>query len=162
MPRWLRFTLLGAVALFVLIQLVPRRVSNPPVKAEPPWDTPRTRQLAVAACFDCHSNQTRLAWFEHVAPVSWWIAGHVDEGRDKLNFSEFDPSRHNSGQRIAHEISEGTMPPAYYTWFGLHGNAKLSTADLDALVHGLETTYGPAVGVTERGRRPGGSVITTV
>ena len=150
MPRWLRLTLIGIVALFVLIQLVPKRVSNPSVKAEPPWDSPRTRQLAVTACFNCHSNQTHVAWFERVAPLSWWIAHHVDEGRHELNFSEFDPNHHRSGQKIAHEIVEGSMPPASYTWFGMHGNAKLSAADLEALEKGLQTTYGPAVGVSER------------
>ena len=152
MPRWLRFTLLGAVGLFVVIQLVPKRVTNPPVRAEPPWDTPRTRQLAVAACFDCHSNQTHVLWFERVAPLSWWIDRHVEKGRRTLNFSEYDPNRHRSGQRIAHSIDEGSMPPHYYTWLGLHGAAKLSVADADALVKGLEATFGAAVGVPERGR----------
>ena len=150
MPRWLRFTLIGAVALFVLIQLVPKRVTNPSARVEPPWDSPRTRQLAVTACFNCHSNQTHIAWFERVAPLSWWIANHVEEGRDTLNFSEFDPNHHRSGQKIAHEVEEGSMPPGYYNWFGMHGEAKLSAADRDALVKGLTATYGPAVGVTER------------
>ena len=150
MPRWLKFTILGAVVLFGLIQLVPKRVTNPPVRAEPNWDSPRTRQLAVAACFDCHSNQTRVLWFERVAPVSWWIDRHVKGGRRTLNFSEYDPNHHRSGQRIAHEVEEGSMPPAYYTWFGLHGSSKLSAADRAALVQGLQATFGPAVGVSER------------
>jgi hypothetical protein len=146
---------IAAVALFVAIQLVPKRVSNHAVKAEPPWDSPDTRRLAVAACFNCHSNSSRVAWFEHIAPLSWWIAKHVDEGRHALNFSEYDPNHHRSGQKVGHEVQEGTMPPSYYTWFRQHGEAKLSPADRDALIKGLTATLGPAVGVRE-GHGPGG------
>ena len=55
--------------LFGLIQLVPYRVDNPAVAQEPPWDSPRTRQLAVAACFDCHSNETDTYFWEDIAPA---------------------------------------------------------------------------------------------
>jgi hypothetical protein len=43
------------------------------------------------------------------------------------------------------------MPPTYYTWFGLHSNAKLSAADKAALVKGLQNSIGPAVGVPDLG-----------
>ncbi|MDQ1568397.1 MAG: hypothetical protein QOF96_3277 [Actinomycetota bacterium] len=155
MPKAARLGLIVVVVVVVALQLVPKRVSNPAVRAEPPWDKPATRQLAVSACFNCHSNRSHLAWFEHIAPLSWWIAGHVDEGRGKLNFSEYDPNRHGSGGRIAREVQNGSMPPGYYTWFWQHGEAKLSPADKDALITGLTATFGPAVGVRE-GRGPGG------
>ena len=59
----------GLVVLgFGLIQLVPYRVDNPPVKQEPAWDSPQTRKLAVAACYDCHSNETDTYWWEDIAP----------------------------------------------------------------------------------------------
>ena len=49
------------VAMFAVMQLVPygRAHTNPPVIAEPAWDSPRTRELAARACFDCHSNETK-------------------------------------------------------------------------------------------------------
>jgi hypothetical protein len=54
---------LAAVALgpLLAIQLVPfgRTPTNPPVTAEPAWPSPSVRALAVRACFDCHSNETR-------------------------------------------------------------------------------------------------------
>jgi hypothetical protein len=58
--RAILFVLLAAIVLFGLIQLVPygRNHTDPPVVQEPNWDSPQTRQLAVRACFDCHSNQT--------------------------------------------------------------------------------------------------------
>jgi hypothetical protein len=151
-PRAARWGLIAVVVVFVGLQLVPKRVSNPAMRAEPHWDNPATRQLAVPACFNCHSNRTHLAWFERIAPLSWWIAGHVDEGRGKLNFSEYDPNHHGSGGRIAREVQQGAMPPGYYTWFWQHGEAKLSDTDRAALIKGLTDTFGPAVGVVERGR----------
>src|SRR6478752_7651533 len=134
--------LVGAiVVVFVGIQFVPYRVTNPPVHQEPPWDSARTRQLAVAACFDCHSNQTRSYWYEKIAPVSWWIKNHVDEGRRRLNFDEWRPGR--GGGRAARTVSRGSMPPSYYTWLGLHSNAKLTAAEKQELARGLEATLGP-------------------
>ena len=56
--KTLKIALIASVALFAFLQLVPygRDHSNPPVIQEPSWDQPATRQLAVRACFDCHSN----------------------------------------------------------------------------------------------------------
>ena len=144
---------LGVVAILLLIQLVPGRVTNPPVKAEPPWDSARTRQLAVAACYNCHSNESKSYWYEHVAPISWWIKGHVTEGRDSFNFSEYDPNRHRSGTSIARTVSGGSMPPGYYTWLWRHPEAKLSAAEKQELIDGLVKTYGAATG---RGGASGG------
>jgi hypothetical protein len=146
--------LLGVVVVFGLIQLIPNRVTNPRPRNEPPWDSPRTRQLAVAACFDCHSNQTRRVWYEQIAPVAWWIKGHVDDGRAKLNFDEWQPGE--GGRRAAQTVIDGSMPPGYYTWLGLHPNAKLTTAQRQQLAQGLQATLGPGGGPGPgRGRRGG-------
>ena len=66
------------------MQLIPYRVTNPATVQEPTWDSAQTRQLAEAACFDCHSNETRTYWFEKIAPLSYWITNHVKEGRGAL------------------------------------------------------------------------------
>jgi Haem-binding domain len=69
------------------------------------------------ACGDCHSNQTSLPWYGHVAPISWWIKSHVCEGREELNFSEW--TRYSARQRrdelesICGVISNGRMPPRH-------------------------------------------------
>src|SRR5262245_2473009 len=86
--RWWLTLLVAVVVAFGLIQLVPYRVTNSSTRNEPTWDSPQTRALAVAACYDCHSNQSHPYGFERVAPLSWWIANHVKEGRGALNFSE--------------------------------------------------------------------------
>ena len=134
--------LLGGAGLFVLffvaIQFVPYRVTNPPVQQEPAWDSPTTRQLAVVACFDCHSNETTTYWWEDVAPLSWWITGHVDDGRRALDFSECTQGR---GENEASEtVTEGSMPPDYYTWLGLHPDAELTAGQRRQLAAGLRAT----------------------
>ena len=97
---------------------------------------PATRTLPVAACFDCHSNETHTQWWEDLAPGSWWITNHVQEGRAELNFSECtqgSSTSEGSGENEASEaVREGSMPPNYYTWLGLHADAKLTRAEHSA------------------------------
>lgn len=134
--------LIVVVAIFGLIQLVPNRVTNPPARNEPPWDSPQTLALAKVACFNCHSNQTHTYWFEKIAPVSWWINDHVDGGRARLNFDEYPVGTARGGGRAARTVLRGSMPPSYYTWLGLHSNAKLTPQQRQKLADGLEATLG--------------------
>ena len=127
------------LALFALIQLIPFRVHNPPPRQGPAWDSPRTEELARQACFDCHSNEVQTPWYGHVAPVAWVVRHHVDEGRAALNFSEMDRPQeeaHEAGETVV----EGEMPPAYYRL--AHPAARLSPADRQALIDGLNATLG--------------------
>jgi hypothetical protein len=128
------------VATFVLIQFVPYRVDNPSTRDEPKWDSTRTRELAVRACFDCHSNESDIAAFEQVAPLSWWITNHVKEGRSSLNFSEWHTAAGEEADDAAGPVAEGEMPPSYYTWLGMHSGAKLTPAEVTALADGLRRT----------------------
>src|SRR5262245_29295439 len=79
------------VGLFAVMQLIPygRDRSNPPVVQEPAWDSPRTRELAVRACFDCHSNETQWPDYARVAPLSWMVGRDVEVARSVLNFSDW-------------------------------------------------------------------------
>ena len=73
--RW--WTVLAvAILLFIGIQVVPygHARTNPPVMAEPAWDSAATRELARQACFDCHSNETEWPWYSNIAPFSWCSA----------------------------------------------------------------------------------------
>jgi hypothetical protein len=125
---------IAGVVLFGVLQLLPfGRVRNPPVTAEPAWPSSEVRSLAVRACFDCHSNQTRLEWFDRVAPGSWLVANHVNDGRSAVNFSQWD--RRQKSDDLAKIVEEGDMPPRDYVL--LHRNAKLSAAEKQALIAGL-------------------------
>jgi hypothetical protein len=141
----LAYFALATVVMFGVIQLVPygRDHTNPPITGEPAWSSPRTRELMVNACFGCHSNEVEWPWYSNIAPISWVVTAHVDDGRAKVNYSEFGTSRHDAEETIE-VILEGSMPPAYYTLFGLHPEAKLSDAEIDELVAGLRLTPGLA------------------
>jgi len=146
MSRAIRRAVIAGASLIVvlgLMQLVPYHVTNPRVTAEPKWDSPQTRALVVAACFDCHSNQTKTPWYGKVAPVSWWLTNHVKDGRAAVNYSEWDKPQGEGARNSAEAVQDGSMPPSYYTWFGLHSNARLSAAQRAALVAGLRKTFGP-------------------
>jgi len=125
-------------AVFGLMQLVPYRIHNPAVVAEPNWPNPQTRELAVRACYNCHSNQTVEPWYSKIAPVSWVLTNHVNDGRDQLNFSEWDARQARQMRDAVESIEEGSMPPSYYTWFGLHRDAKLTPEEEATLIAGLQ------------------------
>jgi mono/diheme cytochrome c family protein len=156
-PRWspLRLAALGLgtlMALLVAIQLVPygRDHANPPVVAEPAWDSPTTRVLFVRACADCHSNETKWPWYTNVAPASWLITHDVDEGRAAFNASEWGRPE-NEGDEAAETVQEGEMPPRVY--LPLHPEARLTPAERQQLVAGLSATFGGEGG--ERDAQPG-------
>jgi mono/diheme cytochrome c family protein len=135
--------LVGLGGLLLAIQAVPygRSHDNPPVVAEPQWDSSATRDLAVRACYDCHSNETVWPWYTSVAPISWLAVRDVEEGRDELNYSQW-----GSGEQEVDEMVEATrkgeMPPAYYRW--AHPSARLSDAETQQLIRGLQATFGMA------------------
>jgi mono/diheme cytochrome c family protein len=152
--HWLLRGVLVVGALLVLAQLVPYgRVENPPVRAEPAWNSPRTRELVARSCFDCHSNQSKRQWY-HVAPASWLVAYDVEEAREHLNFSEWDREQEHAHE-AAEEVAEGEMPLWYYLL--AHPEARLSDAERAELVAGLEATLGREGDEAERGDGGGGT-----
>lgn len=137
----IKVILIALFAVFVGIQFIPVERTNPPVVREPQWDSPRTRELAVRACYDCHSNETVYPWYSMIAPISLLIAHDVKEGREELNFSE---PPWGETHEAAEEVEEGEMPLAIY--LPLHPEAKLSDAEKQELIDGLHATFGKSSG----------------
>ena len=129
------------MTLLIAIQFVPygRDHSNPPVFAEPAWDSAQTRALFFRACGDCHSNQTAWPWYSNLAPVSWLVQRDVQEGRAAFNVSEWGRAE-NESDDAAETIQDGTMPPWFYV--ALHASARLSPAERAELASGLSATFG--------------------
>jgi hypothetical protein len=140
--RWKRFVLYiigGGALLFALAQAVPygRAHDNPPVAAEPRWDSPRTRELAADACFDCHSNLTNWPWDSNIAPFSWLIQHDVDSGRSTPDFSDWRSPQEGAFDAVE-AVRNDSMPPSYYKL--MHPRARLTRSDRDALARGLQRT----------------------
>jgi hypothetical protein len=128
---------LGLLLVAVLLQFLPfgRLGANPPVTRDAPWPDARARELAVAACYDCHSNQTRWPLQSFVAPFSWMVARDVEQGREALNFSTWDEDD-GEADDAADAVAAGSMPPRRYLL--AHPDALLSDAERQVLVEALE------------------------
>ena len=128
-----RVVLLLALA-FVAIQFWPMPRTNPESvrSLEVP---PELEPILKGACYDCHSNNTRWPWYSRVAPVSWWVVGHVNEGREHLNFSDWPEADSKKARHQFHEIDEvlreGEMPLPRYDW--LHRDAVLTDEEIQAI-----------------------------
>lgn len=139
--KLLKLALIGVAVVFIAIQFVPygRDHDNPPVTGEPDWDSAVTKQLAVDACFSCHSNETDWPWYSNVAPLSWLVQKDIDEGREALNFSEWDRDQ-DEADEAAEIVADGEMPPLRFEL--AHSEARLSDSERRRLIEGLERTFG--------------------
>ena len=151
--RLLGGALLALFGVGVLVQFLPygRDHRNPPVGEEVVWDAPRTEELARRACYDCHSNETRWPWYSNIAPISWRIQNHVEEGRAKLNFSDFTPADEEVAEaagEAAETLDNGEMPP--FDYLMAHAEARLNPTEQQELSFGLSRTFAAFV------EKPGG------
>lgn len=128
-----RRNVMVALAIFAGLQFIPARRTNPPVSTDfiAAAAVPAAEaRLLRAACYDCHSQETRWPWYARVAPASWWIARHVREGREHLNFSNWPQGRPWEAkaklESIAEALRNDSMPPGGYKL--LHADAKLTSA----------------------------------
>lgn len=102
---------------FVGIQFIRPELKNPPVTADL-QAPPRVKQILKTSCYNCHSNETTLSWFDKPAPAYWLVARDVTNGRKHLNFSEIGnlPPAQQKGilfESIS-QIELGAMPlPGY-------------------------------------------------
>ncbi|NJP05162.1 MAG: heme-binding domain-containing protein [Chloroflexaceae bacterium] len=129
------------VGIFIVLQILSIPVlmqqTNPPVVQEPAWDSPETRVLAQRACFDCHSNEVNWPLYSKIAPISWSVTNHVVEGRQALNFSDWNNYGEDAGE-IAEVIRSGEMPLSDYLM--MHPEADLTPAEKEQLIAGMQAT----------------------
>lgn len=81
--------------------------------------SPEVQQLVKVSCYDCHSNNTEgYKWYAEIAPISWWISAHVNEGKEHLNFSDWGQNKdaQHDAMECAEAIEKGWMPLDSYTW----------------------------------------------
>ena len=132
--RGVRRTTGACGALFLAIQFVRPAIPTPPVVAELELP-PEVGQVLRRDCYDCHSNETKVRWFDLVAPVYWKVAQDVAQGRRHLNFSLVGRLPRAQQRAFLYEsvnqIKLGAMPPAAYTL--VHRTARTTPGDLALL-----------------------------
>ncbi len=98
------------------------------------------KKLLQVSCYDCHSNNTQYPWYNKMQPVAWFLEGHIKEGKEELNFSEWDnlsDRRKTSKLRsIIKQIENDEMPLSSYTL--IHKEAKFSEAEAQQVIDYME------------------------
>ena len=93
------------------------------------------KMILEETCFDCHSDVTRYPWYNKVTPINFWLAHHVDEGKDELNFSKWSSysikRKDHKLEEVIEMIEAKEMPLPSYTW--THKEAKLSDTQIKAV-----------------------------
>jgi len=138
--RVLKWIAIGLIVVFLGIQFVRPARTNPPVDESQTISartqmTPEVAAILDRSCRDCHSHKTVWPWYTNVAPISWWLSNHVNDGRKDLNLSEWGrlpPDRQDRKLRqICDEVSDGVMPLSSY--LPMHPQARLSEQDKKTL-----------------------------
>ncbi len=103
------------------------------VETNPPKNV---KVILEQTCYDCHSNNTEYPWYNTIAPVSYWLANHVDEGKKHLNFSEWKgytiKKKDHKLEEVIEMMEEGEMPLKEYTW--THEEARLTQEERGAII----------------------------
>jgi hypothetical protein len=97
--------------------------------------------ILVKKCYDCHSNNTNYPWYFNVQPIGWWLAAHVHEGKENLNFSTFKqyPAKkaNHALEEIGEVLEDGSMPLKAYTV--LHEGTEITPSDKEAITSWLRS-----------------------
>jgi len=143
MKKILKWIFGALVMVFVLLQLTNPARTNPPVVLDLMATNPPPPAIAAmlhAACYDCHSYETKWPWYSHVAPMSWLVVGDVNNGRRNMNFSDWpnnDPMRVAKRlENMSEKIGYGEMPPKKYTM--IHADARLTDSQRKELTGWLD------------------------
>ena len=138
-----RKVLIPVILILGLIQFIPHEIETVVVDetAKFTTDNIEVQSILDKACMDCHSSQTTYPWYGNITPVNYWLEGHVKEGREHLNFSEWNSYPLEDQKHVAKEIVEVVgkkeMPMLFY-WL-IHWDAKLTDAERTTLTEYFKT-----------------------
>ncbi|WP_423149455.1 heme-binding domain-containing protein [Rubrolithibacter danxiaensis] len=138
MIRKILYVLLTVIVLIQFFQPEQNSTSEEqPAAIEKVYIVPQNVQAILSkACTDCHSNNTRYPWYNHIQPVAWFLKHHVDEGKGELNFDEFAAYPLKKQDHKLDELIEtqqqGSMPLTSYTI--IHRNAVLNDQEKQQLI----------------------------
>lgn len=97
--------------------------------------------ILKTACYDCHSNNTVYPWYAEVSPLSWWLANHIKEGKEELNFSSWqtysDKKKNHKLEEMVELVEKKEMPLKPYTL--VHSDANLTQGERDELANWIRS-----------------------
>ena len=142
-----KHVILIGIGIILLMQVIRIDTVNPPAVPEKDFlnvtqAPPEIAQILTTSCYDCHSYHTLYPWYAQIAPASWFLKKHINEGREHLNFSTW--TDYTADKQIAkredivEEIEEQEMPLKSYTV--IHSDAKLTDESRHTLINWLKQT----------------------
>ena len=129
MKKLFKIILILALVAFVVIQFIRPDKNEAGYEGVTYFENETKPSPSVAGilkenCYDCHSNQTNYPWYAEIAPVNYWLADHVKDGKKHFNVSAWNEysvkKKDHKLEELLEMVEEGEMPLDYYTW--LHGN----------------------------------------
>ena len=119
--------------LFISFQFIQVDMTNPKFNTNDVIKAPKeVMKIFKKSCYDCHSNETIWPWYSRIAPFSWTIVGHVNNGRAYLNFSTWEKYTKKQKDKILKDIYRtmyAAMPLKSYTL--IHKKAILTKKERD-------------------------------
>lgn len=146
MKKILKIIVIVLFIAFVVIQFIRPDFTNPPIVAgqtlEENVKIPENVQAIMKkSCNDCHTNTTVYPWYSKIQPSAWFLKGHIDEGRQKLNFSDWKTYDAKKQRRklaeVCEEIQAKAMPLPSYLW--IHWDAKLTDEQIKTICDWTES-----------------------
>jgi len=120
------------MAIFLMLQLIPSKIENPPTDKQLEIKvSSELMSIFKRSCYDCHSNEVKIPWYQTIAPGSFFIKRHIDLGRKWLNFSTWENYSEKDKDKKLKGIFRtvyAAMPLASYVL--LHKEAKLTKEEI--------------------------------
>jgi hypothetical protein len=131
----MKTTLYVILAIFIALQLIPAKIENPQTNKNLEIKvSPEIMTIFKRSCYDCHSNNVVIPWYQNIAPSSFFIKRHVDLGRKWLNFSTWENYTEEEKDKKLKGIFRtvyAAMPLASY--ISLHKEAKLTKDEINLI-----------------------------
>ncbi|GEO07122.1 heme-binding protein [Adhaeribacter aerolatus] len=137
----LKKSILGLSIVFLIIQFFrPEKnisIQGQSLALKKQYVIPENVELTFQkACYDCHSNNTRYPWYAEVQPVAWFLADHVNDGKEELNFDEFLTyplkKQDHKLEEVIETQEEDSMPLSSYTL--IHRDAVLTRVQKEEII----------------------------
>lgn len=144
---WGKRILKALLILFIVIQFFQPDKNNNDVYSDKSISTvvpvPDTvMHLLKTGCYDCHSNNTNYPWYTNIQPVGWWMKNHITEGKQHLNFDEFEQYEKEKMLDKLKDIKKSQvqswMPISSYTL--MHKNAIFSDAEKQSIIRWADSS----------------------
>jgi len=137
----LKKTIIFLAVTLMCIQFIPLDKTNPKVDETLTLHTDaKVMKILKKSCYDCHSYETKWSIYSEIAPLSFGVVSHVEDGRKALNFSTFKNIDSEIKDKRFHRavvlIKNGRMPVANY--LALHEESRMTKDEKETLIAWFE------------------------